>query len=115
MPNLNAPSNVEAKLARIELTTSSQTVFTTPAAKVSRVVSVIATNIDGTNNADVTIATTDGSTAIDLLKTVVVPADASLVAISRDNILYVPAGSSLTALASANGDIVLHVSYEEIS
>ena len=115
MPNLNSPTSVTAKLARVELTTSPQSVLTAPSGTVCRVVSVIAANIDGTNNADLTLRTSDGVTTADIIKTVVVPADASLVAISRDNILYLPAGTSLSAFASANGDITLHVSYEEIA
>ena len=115
MPNLNSPTSVTAKLARVELTTSPQSVLTAPSGTVCRIVSVTASNIDGTNNADITLSTSDGATSMDVVKTVVVPANASLVAISRDNILYLPAETSLSALASANGDITLHVSYEEIS
>ena len=81
---------------------------------------IICSNVDGTNNADVSIFLNDGaagagSTNRAIVKTVVVPADASLVVIDANSKLYLEENTSITALASAASDLEIIVSYEEIS
>jgi hypothetical protein len=48
-------------------------------------------------------------------KTISVPADASLLLVDKDYPLYLTDGLELEAFASANGDIVINCSYEEIT
>lgn len=116
-PNLNSPTRVVGKSVRLAATTASQTILSNGASSNAalRVVSLVAANIDGTNAADITLTTSDGTTSIALASTVTVPADASLIVVSRENIAYLQEGWSLSGLASANGDIVFTLNYEEIT
>ena len=86
--------------------------------KLLKINSIIAANIDGTNDADVTVFValkSNPSTALfHLAKTVTVPADSSLVIISKDTSFYLEEDRVIDALASAAGDISLMVSYEEM-
>lgn len=116
-PNLVAPGSITGKTARYAVTTSMAAALSNAAAsgKVLRVASVYCANIDGSANADITLAHYDGSTDVALASTLVVPADATQVLVSRDAYLYLEEGQSLRAQASAAGDLVLVISYEEIS
>ena len=116
-PNLNNPTKVEAKCARLSATTSSQNILSNGASSNAtlRVISLLACNIDGTNAADITITKSDGITSLAIASTITVPADATLVVVSRENPVYLPEGWSLAGLASAAGDIVFTVEYEEIT
>ena len=51
----------------------------------------------------------------DLAHTVSVPADASLVVLSKDTALYLEENDTIRLTASANGDLQAICSYEEIS
>lgn len=116
-PNLNSPIRVVGKSVCLAATTASQTILSNGATSNAslRIVSLVAANVDGTNAADVTVTTSDGTTASALVSTVTVPPDASLIVIGRENIVYLQEGWSLSGLASANGDIVFTCNYEEIT
>lgn len=116
-PNLKSPNNVTGKTARYAVTTTLATALSNGAAsnKVFKVNSVYCANIDGTNAADITLTHYDGTTDGALASTLTVPADATQVLVSRDAFLYLEEGQSLRAQASANGDLVLVISYEDIS
>jgi len=120
-PNIVNVATITGKTAPLALTTSAQSVVSNAASsgKVFKVNSLYIANIDGTNAADVTVNyyTQDdiGGTATAIASTISVPADATLVVISKDAPIYLEEDKSLGALASANSDLVAHVSYEEIS
>jgi hypothetical protein len=116
-PNVNSPTRVEFKTARLAATTASQTIVSCGAASnmAIRVVSLVAANIDGTNAADVTVTTSDGTATRSIVSTVTVPADASLVIASRENPIHLPEGWTLAGLASAAGDIEFTTAHEEIT
>lgn len=116
-PDLNDPTKVEAKLAVLAATTTSAQLIANAdgSNKTLRVVSLTCDNVDGTNAADGTLTLTLSGTTTDFRKTLSVPADSSLVMVSRDAVLYLPENSSLNGTASAAGDLVFHCSYEEIS
>ena len=116
-PNANSPTKVEFKSARLAATTASQTIVSCGATSnmAIRVVSLIAANIDGTNAADVTVTTSDGTATRSIVSTVTVPADASLVIASRENPIHLAEGWTLAGLASANGDIEFTTAHEEIT
>ena len=99
------------------VTTSASAIVTNSAAsgKVFKINSLIVSNIDGTNPADITIDLFRSSTSYYLASTITVPADATLVVISKDNPIYLEEGDSIRCLASANGDLQAICSYEEIS
>jgi hypothetical protein len=111
VPNLNSPTKVEAKRVRVAATTTGATVLTCPSDTVLRLVSLAAVNVDGTNACDITL-NVDGNA---VRSTITVPADAALLLYDQNNKLHLPAGEVLSAVASADGDIVIDCSYEEIT
>ena len=121
-PNIVNVSTITAKTASAALGTSAASIVSNAASsnKVFKVNTIVVSNIDGSNNADVSIFLNDGaagagSTNRAIVKTVVVPADASLVVIDANSKLYLEENTSITALASAASDLEIIVSYEEIS
>ena len=85
--------------------------------KVLKINTIIAANIDGTNAADITVYVSIASLSTPLYhlaKTISVPADSSLVIISKDTSFYLEENLAIRALASAAGDISLMISYEEL-
>ena len=93
--------------------------------KVLKINMLIASNVDGSSAATVDVSyhpstTTAGgstvsSTGYHIAKTVSVPADSSLVIISKDTAIYMEESSVLAVKASVADDIDIVVSYEEIS
>jgi hypothetical protein len=116
-PNIVNVTTITGKTAVLAVTTSAQAIVTNSGSsgKVFKINSLIVANIDGTNNADVTVDLFRSSTAYRLASTVVVPADATLVVLSKDASVYLEEGDSLRLTASANTDLEAVCSYEEIS
>jgi hypothetical protein len=56
-----------------------------------------------------------GGTATEIVSTISVPADASLVVISKDTSIYLEEDKSIGATASVASDLKVVCSYEEIS
>ena len=86
--------------------------------KIYKINSLIISNIDGTNPADITVTLRNaagGTTYSTLANTVAVPADATLIIVSKDTSIYLEEDMSLYVLASAAGDLSATCSYEEIS
>ena len=93
--------------------------------KVVKLNSIIVSNVDGTNAADVSVfidglgtgatgvTTTGADATVYIAKTISVPADATLVLL--DTPIYMMEGDILKGGASAAGDLDLLVSYEVIS
>ena len=83
--------------------------------KIMKIESVIVSNVDGTNAADVNAWILRSSTAYNIASTVSVPADATLVLVSRDTTIYLMEGDTFQMSASASSDLEVVASYEEIS
>jgi hypothetical protein len=87
--------------------------------KVFKINSLVASNVDGTDPRDVTVAintAADGSgTGYPIVSTVSVPADASLVVIDKDNAIYLEEDKSIVVTSGSADDITFTISYEEIS
>ena len=86
--------------------------------KIYKINSLIIANIDGTNTADITVTLRNaagGTTYSTIANTVAVPADATLIVVSKDTSIYLEEDMSLYVLASAAGDLSATCSYEEIS
>jgi hypothetical protein len=101
----------------VQSVTTSATAITSNSAasnKVYKINSLIVSNIDGTNNADITVDLFRSSTAYHIASTVTVPADATLVVISKDMGIYLLEGDALRCTASVNGDLQAICSYEII-
>jgi hypothetical protein len=116
-PNIVSVATITGRTVGAALTTSSADIVTNSAAsgKVFKINAIYVSNVDGTNNADATVAfyNADNTTAYKLAHTITVPADSTLDIISKA--IYLEEGDKITALASASGDLEIIVSYEEIS
>ena len=119
-PNIVNVTSILGKTAYDADVATTQSATLTNAAssnKLLKINTIVAANIDGTNNADITVyVTTAGATTAlyHLAKTITVPADSSLVITSKDTSFYLEEDRAIRALASAAGDISLMISYEEI-
>lgn len=116
-PNIWNLDTVTGKTAVLAVTTSATAIVTNSAAsgKVLKINSLIVSNVDGTNAADVTVDVYRSATAYHLAKTVSVPADEVLVVISKDMTIYLEEGDTLRVTASANSDLQAVCSYEDMS
>ena len=116
-PNIVNVVSIYGKTAVQAVTTSATAIVENTAAsgKIIKINSLTVSNVDGTNSADVTVDLFRSSTAYRLASTVTVPADASLVVISKDTSIYLEEGDALRCTASANSDLEAVCSYEEIS
>jgi hypothetical protein len=121
-PNLLSPTTITGKSVTVNLSTTSATSILSNAAssgKVLKVNSLYVANVDGTSAADITInyysAAALGGTATQIVSTVSVPADATLVVIDRDAYIYLEEDTSLGATAGTANDLKIVCSYEDIS
>jgi hypothetical protein len=105
--------------ASVKLTSTNATdIYQAPtgnAADRAVVLSCLVANVDGTNNADITITITDGSDSVlsTLASTIAVPADASLEVIANKVILK--QSQKIRATASAANDLEVTLSALEIT
>ena len=105
--------------------TPTTTLMEVDTGKVVKLNSIIVSNVDGTNAADVSVfidglgtgatgvSTTGANATVYIAKTISVPADATLVLL--DTPIYMMEGDILKGGASAASDLDLLVSYEVIS
>ena len=121
-PNIVNVTTITGKSAAVDLTTTAATAVVSNAAasgKVFKINSLVVSNVDGTNAADITVsyysAAAIGGTATQIVSTVSVPADASLIVIDKNTSLYLEEDRSIGATAGAANDLKIVVSYEEIS
>jgi hypothetical protein len=121
-PNIVNVATILGKTATVDLSTTNATAVVSNAAssnKVFKINSLIVSNVDGTNDAAITVnfySEDDiGGTATEICKTVTVPADASLVVIDKNSSIYLEEDKSIGAIASAASDLKIVCSYEEIS
>lgn len=114
-PNIVNVSSIYGKLAVQAVTTSATAIITNSAGsnKVLKVNALYVSNVDGTNNADITVDVYRSSTAYHIAKTVTVPADASIDILAKS--IYLEEGDALRLTANADSDIEAVASYEEIS
>jgi hypothetical protein len=121
-PNIVNVTSILGETVVGALTTTLTTVLLTNAAssgKVLKVNSVLISNVDGTNPADVTFKLSANelgtSTAIAIASTITVPADATLSLIDKTNSFYLMENQSIIGGASANSDLEVVIAYEDIS
>jgi hypothetical protein len=121
-PNIINVTTILGKSAVVDLTTTNATlVVENPASsnKVFKINSLVVSNVDGTNAADITIALYSedniGGTATQIVSTVSVPADASLIVIDKNTSIYLEEDRSIGATAGSANDLKIVVSYEEIA
>ena len=121
-PNIVNVTTITGKSAVVNLTTTSATAVVSNAAssgKVFKINSLVVSNVDGTNAADITVSYYSeddiGGTATQIVSTISVPADASLVVIDKNTSIYLEEDRSIGATAGSASDLKVVVSYEEIS
>jgi len=121
-PNLNSVSNVTCNNSLVSLNTTSATLIVSNAnasGSVYLIESLLCANEDGTNNADLTLVqydTSDNSgNGTTLANTVVVPADATLVVLSKDMAVNLLENQSIYATASAADDLAVACYWKELS
>ncbi len=114
-PNVVNVATITGKTAVQAVGTSATAIVSNSAAsgKVFKVNALYVSNVDGTNNAEITVDLFRSSTAYKIANTVTVPADASLDVLSKA--IYLEEGDSLRLTANASGDLEAVCSYEEIS
>ncbi len=121
-PNIVNVTTITGKSAVVSLTTTSATAVVSNAAssgKVFKINSLVVSNVDGTNAADITVSYYGeddiGGTATEIVSTISVPADATLVVIDKNTSIYLEEDRSIGATAGTASDLKVLVSYEEIS
>ena len=114
-PNVVSVATITGKTDVLAATTTATAITTAATSKLLKINSVIIANIDGTNDADITLDLFRYSTAYKIISTVTVPADATLMAITKDSAIYLEEGDALRATASVDGDLQVICSYEIIS
>ena len=96
-PNLVNVSTITAKSVQAALTTTLTTEILANAADAS------------------VFITKSGGSPVAVASTISVPADSSLVVIDKNTSIYLEEGDNIEAGASADGDLVITINYEELS
>ena len=116
-PNLVNVTSILGKTMGANLgTTVTSDVLTCPSNKVLKINSIIVSNIDGTNSANVSVYFYDDSATArySIATTVAVPADSTLVVVGKDSPIYLEESDQIEAGASATNDLAIIISYEEL-
>jgi hypothetical protein len=114
-PNIVNVATITGKTAVQAVGTSATAIVTNSASsgKVFKVNALLVSNVDGTAAAEVTVDLYRSSTAYHLVKTLSVPADATLDILAKA--IYLEEGDALRLTANVAGDLEAVCSYEEIS
>lgn len=121
-PNIVDVTNILGNNSLTALTTTSATSIINNAAssgKVYKVNSIVVANVDGSAAADVTISIYSeddlGGTAFQIVSTLSVPADASVIVTDKSTGFYLKEDQSVGATAGTASDLVVTASWEEIN
>jgi hypothetical protein len=114
-PNIVQVSTIVGKTDLMSVTTTVTAITTCATDKVYKINSVVVSNVDGINDADITVDLFRSDIAYHIAKTIVVPADATLVVVSKDLGMYLEEGDAIRLTASATGDLQAACSYEIIA
>lgn len=120
-PNIINATSILGKTvfdADVAVTASAIVTNAASSGKILKVNSLIIANIDGTSAADITATIRNAAGSVTnstIANTVSVPADATLVLLSKDTSIYLEEDMSIYLAASAAGDLSATCSYDEIS
>ena len=122
-PNIAGLTTVTGKSVGAILSNTNETNLVTNASNsgnVLKINSVVISNVDGTNSATINVilnktANASPAQTYHLAKTVTVPANATLVVVSKDIQLYLEENNSIVLQASVANHLQAICSYEEIS
>lgn len=121
-PNILNVTSILGVTTSVNLSTTNVTTFLSNGVgsnEVLKINTIIASNTDGTLDADVTIkyhqAAAGAGTSVPIAFTLSVPADSTMIVIGKDSPIYLEENRSLTAQASAANRIGIICSYEDIT
>ena len=121
-PNIVNVTNIVGNNSLTALSTTNATSIINNAAssgKVYKVNSIVVANVDGSAAADVTISIYSeddlGGTAYQVVSTLSVPADASVIVVDKSTGFYLKEDQSVGATAGTASDLVVTASWEEIN
>ena len=121
-PNIVAVATITGKTTYTSLTSTSSTSLLSNASssgKVIKVNNVIVANTDGTNAVNFTFsyntAAAGAGTNVEMVSTVSVPANATLIALDKSTAIYLEENTSITGTAGTASKLKVTISYEEIS
>jgi len=124
-PNIVAVTNIVGNTSTNLISTTADPFATALASngassgKVFKINSIVAANVDGSSACDITIkifsAAALGGTGTAIASTISVPADATLIITDKTTSFYLLEDRSIGATASAANDVVVTVSWEEIT
>ena len=121
-PNIVAVTTITGKTSYVSLTTTSNTSLLSNAASsgtVLKVNSIIVSNVDGTNAVNFSLfyntAAAGAGTNVEMMSTISVPANASLIALDKSTSIYLEENTSITVTAGTASKLKVTVSYEVIS
>jgi hypothetical protein len=119
-PNVLNLTSIVGKSLSVSLTGTTQVGILTntdSSNKVFKINTIRATNIDGTNAADISVGVNVVGTATTqwIARTITVPADSSLIVVDKTSSFYLEENVRIIAQASAANDIDMFVSYEDLS
>lgn len=114
-PNIVGVTNIIGNTAVQSITTNVAVIVenTLSSNKVYKVNTLYISNIDGTNNVEVSIDLFRSNVSYYIGKTITVPADATLEVINKP--IYLVEGDALRLQAAANSSLQAVCSFEEIS
>lgn len=120
-PNIVNVTSIVGKTSAVNLNSTNATSILNNAAssnKLLKVNTIIVTNTDGLNAADISINYYDqddlAGTAYPIASTISVPADSTLIVLDKNSALYIEEDKSLGAVAGSADDLTVLISYEEI-
>lgn len=122
LPNLNSPTKVEGKniiISSIPIVASGYLTNPSGSNKTFRISNIYTSNIDGANACDVNLYIVNSGVSPAatgyLAYTVSVPADASLLPLTKNESIYLMENQTLFLRAGASGDLSAIINYEDIS
>ena len=116
-PNIVSVATITGKTVPLIVTTSPQEILSNASnsGKVLKVNTLIASNVNGSASAQITAVLFRNNVEYKLASTIYVPANATLVILSKDTAIYLEEGDSIRLVASANNYLHATCSYESIS
>ena len=115
--NLANTTTILAKTAMQAVTASATSIVSNASnsGKICKVNTIIISNVDSTNSAEITVDVYRNTTAIRVVNSVIVPSKASFTALDKDNGIYLEEGDSLRVTANVVSRLEAICSYEELS
>ncbi len=116
-PNLRYATSIVGNTEYYAPTTVLNTALTNAAAsnKVFKVNSIFCSNITSATPADISVAIQRSGVDYYIAKNITVPGSATLMLGTKETYLYLLEGDIIRAVASANTNLTLAISYEEIA